>query len=353
MFLDFAVGRAGDWIVFVGEARMISNCKFDIEERPLRVSVVMPTYRRPALLERCLQALVHQDFAARDYEVIVADDAASEMTRGQVERWAEHSRPHVRYVPVTRANGPAAARNVGWRAARGEIIAFTDDDTIPARNWLKAGAQVFVDGVAGAWGRILMPLPAEPTDYERDAAGLAEAGFVTANCFCRRSALEAVGGFDERFEAAWREDSDLCFSLLERGMKLAHAPEAVVAHPIRPAPWGVSLRQQRKTMFDALLYRKHPRLYRSRIPAFPADYYATVGALALALGAGLNGGKGVAAGAALAWAALTGRFCARRLRGNSRAPSHMAEMVLTSALIPPLSLYWRWRGALKYRVFFV
>jgi hypothetical protein len=63
-----------------------------------------------------------------------------------------------------------------------------------------------------------------PTDYERDAHGLERSEFVTANCFVSKRGLERLGGFDERFPLAWREDSDLHFRLLRVGARLAHAP---------------------------------------------------------------------------------------------------------------------------------
>jgi GT2 family glycosyltransferase len=288
--------------------------------------------------------------------VLVADDAAVAATRRQVEAFAAGARRAVRYVPVAGAHGPAAARNAGWRAARGAAVAFTDDDCVPDPGWLAAGVAEFEadPGLAAVTGRVVVPLPPAPTDYERDAAGLEGAEFVTANCFCRRDVLAAVGGFDERFTAAWREDSDLHFTLLERGGRLARVPKAVVVHPVRPAPWGVSLRQQRKGLFDALLYKKHPALYRQRIrPGRPGDYYVIVTALALALAAAPAGYAGAAALAAAVWLAFTGHFCARRLRDTARSPRHVAEMAVTSALIPPLSVFWRLYGAAKFRVFFV
>jgi len=320
-----------------------------------RVTVVVPTYRRPELLGRCLAALAAQDLAAADYEVMVADDAASEATRQQVEAFAGQAWPHFYYVPFTGRHGPAAARNAGARLARGAILAFTDDDCVPERNWLSAGLGAFEENpqAVAATGRVIVPLPETPTDYERDAAGLERAEFVTANCFCRRDVFEAVGGFDERFSAAWREDSDLHFALLKFGGEVVRAAKAVVVHPVRPAPWGVSLRQQRKSLFDALLYKKHPALYRQRIrPGPPCDYYAIVGALGIASGAALAGRPVWALAAAGAWALLTARFCARRLRGTSWAPRHLAEMVVTSGLIPPLSVFWRLYAAVKFRVLF-
>ncbi len=322
----------------------------------MRVSVVVPTFKRPELLGRCLAALAGQDFDPAAYEVIVADDAASPPTREQVEAAAGRARSPVRYVAVTGSRGPAGARNAGIRAARGEVVAFTDDDCVPEPGWLSAGVRAFdaSPGVAAVTGRVVVPLPARPTDYERDTAGLEHAEFVTANCFVRRDVLEQLGGFDERFTAAWREDSDLHFRLLRGGAALARAEGAVVVHPVRPAPRGISLRQQRKSLFDALLRKKHGDLYRRHIrPGPPWDYYAAVTSLAAAAALAATGRTGAALAAAVPWAVLTGRFLARRLAGTSRAPGHLAEMVVTTALIPPVAVFWRLYGAVKFRVPFL
>lgn len=320
----------------------------------MRVSVVVPTYLRPSLLDRCLGALAAQEFDPAACEIVVADDAASDDTRRQVEVWAERSPIPIRYASPAGTHGPAAARNAGWQVARGAIVAFTDDDCVPSPTWLSEGVAAFAEGTAAVTGRVVVPIPERPTDYERDAAGLERAEFVTANCFVRRSVLAAVGGFDERYATAWREDSDLHFTLLERGESLGRAAEAVVVHPVRPGPWGVSLRQQRKSLFNALLFKKHPRLYRTRIQSSPPwDYYAIVATFATALVAVLGGWRELLLSACGVWTLLTARFCARRLRRNSYAPRHLAEMIVTSALIPPLSLFWRLYGAIKFRVFFL
>jgi GT2 family glycosyltransferase len=317
-------------------------------------SVVVPTYRRPDLLDRCLAALAAQEFDPSACEIVVADDAGSEVTRRQVDGWAARCSIPIRYATPVSAHGPAAARNSGRRAARGRVVAFTDDDCIPDPRWLAEGIAAFEDGTAAVVGRVVVPLPERPTDYERDAAGLERAEFVTANCLVRRDILEAVGGFDERYVAAWREDSDLHFALLERGCRIARAPQAVVVHPVRPVPWGVSLRQQRKSLFNALLYKKFPERYHRHIrPSPPWDYYAIVAAIAMAAAAAVAGRHAIGLGAAGLWAALTARFCARRLRRNSLSPRHVAEMAVTSALVPPLSVFWRLYGAVKFRVFFL
>jgi GT2 family glycosyltransferase len=321
----------------------------------LAVSVVVPTYRRPELLGRCLTGLAAQDMTAEHYEILVADDADDEATRRQVETLATRAKCAVRYLPVKGAHGPAAARNVGWRAARAPVIAFTDDDTIPQTGWLTAGVGAFRRDadLAAVTGRMIVPLPDRPTDYERNEAGLEHAEFVTANCFCRRDVLETLGGFDERFTAAWREDSDLHFRLLQDGAKLMKVPAAVVVHPARPAPWGISLRMQRKSMFDALLYKKHPAFYRKHIWRYPPlDYYLIVLFVAVVLIAGVIGNLFIASLAAVLWTGLMIRFLGRRLRGTSRAPFHILEMLVTSLFIPFLSVFWRLYGAVKYRVWF-
>lgn len=321
----------------------------------VRVSVVVPTYRRPELLGRCLAALAAQTLAADSYEIVIADDAACETTRRQVETSAVQSSFSIYYIPIKGAHGPAAARNAGWRAARGTIIAFTDDDTVPDPDWLAAGIGALERDaeLAAVTGQVIVPLPPLPTDYERNEAALETAEFVTANCFCRRAVLETLGGFDERFPAAWREDSDLHFRLLECGAKLMKVPEAVVIHPVRPAPWGVSLRMQRKSQFDALLYKKHPALYRQRIWRWPPlDYYGMALSVAVAL-LMMSLGAWIACACAVAvWLVLMGRFLRRRLRGTSHAPAHLVEMLFTSLFIPFLSIFWRLYGAVKYRVWF-
>lgn len=317
-----------------------------------QLSVVVPTYGRPDLLRKCLQALLQQDLPAEAYEVIVADNAGSDRTRRLVEELSRAS-PPVRYLRAAEKPGPAAARNAGWRFARGDFIAFTDDDCLPQPMWLREGWKALREGYDCVTGRVLVPLPSRPTDYEKNTARLATAEFLTANCFFRRRTLVATAGFDERFETAWREDSDLQFTMLESSCKIGTAVRAVVVHPVRRAPWGVSLREQRKSLYNALLYRKHPELYRRRIqPGPPWRHYAIVLSALAAVAAAVAGQGKSALVISLAWGVLTASFAFERLQGTTRRPGHLAEMLITSILIPPLSVFWRLYGAVKYRVWF-
>jgi glycosyl transferase family 2 len=250
------------------------------------VSVVVPTCGRPDLLRRCVAALEAQSLPDDAYEIIVVDDT---LTR----------------------RGPAATRNIGWRRARAPIVAFTEDDTIADRDWLARGLAAFAPGVDAVIGRIAVALSRERNEQSFEAAE-----FPTTNCFVRREALVRLRGFDESLGLPWRENSDLHCRLLAAGCIIARAPDALVVHPVRAAPW------------DA----------RGGRPRW--DYYAVVGALAV---------SPFWPPALLLWTLLTTRFCYYHLRGTTRTPAHVAEVVIRSILIPPLSVCWRVAGALGFR----
>jgi len=357
----------------------------------VRVSVVVPTYRREYLLDVCISALVAQDYDPSLFEIVVVDDSNDPKTRALVDRWAEATAayrisaekptfqvipvtsetdayaqarmvieqepvlshlPLIRYIPVTgERHSPAIARNLGWRAAKGAFIAFTDDDCIPYSDWLRHGVETLDRGYDGVTGQVEMPISDHPTDYEVNARGLMTSEYVTANCFYRKSLLEAIGGFDERFEIAWREDTDLFFHALEKNARLIYIPDAVVLHPIQPQKWGVSLWQQRKSYYDALLYKKHPRLYRDKFGLrSPWIYYGAIASLAGVIAGLAMQAPRVTNAAGLAWALLTLTFAGKRLLATSHKPAHVLEMLVTSAVIPVLSLYWRVRGNIAFRV---
>jgi glycosyltransferase involved in cell wall biosynthesis len=315
----------------------------------IEVSVVVPTRGRLDLLDRSLDALTRQDYPSAAYEVIVVDDEPNRNTLQLVAGWRARTLergPRLVYVANDGAHGPAAARNRGWRIARAPIIAFTDDDTVPSPGWLTHGLAGFDDQTDVLCGRIETPHPAVPADNERGAGEPETAEFVAANCFC-------LGGFDERFRIGWRGDSDLHFRLLKMQANIARSHQALVVHPVRPAAWGASLFELHKISFDALLYKKHPELYRQKIRRLPCwEDYAIVAAL-LAAALGLAGGHEIlAVTGSGAWLVLTAMLCIRRLRGSARTASHIADMLVTSALIPPLAVFWRIVGAIRYRVRF-
>lgn len=318
------------------------------------VSVVIPTRGRPELLARCLQFLLRQDYPSDRLEIVVVEDGGT----GSAEMVLADVRPacpqiDLRYVRIP-PSGPAAARNRGWRLARGAIIAFTDDDTLPERRWLAEGVRPFAKGAGAVSGQTRVPLPRRPTDYQRNVRGLERAPFATCNALCRRELLEAVGGFDERFTRAYREDSDLQFALLDAGARIVRHEAAVVHHPAPPGPPFVSLRLQRNQFFDALLYRKHPERFRTYISRHPPwrHYLITAAQLSSVLAA-FSGRRRIAVLSGAVWLALVAQFFARRVRGALPTLGHVAEMGITSVLIPPVAVYWRLRGAWAFRVHFL
>src|SRR5919202_266295 len=102
---------------------------------PIKISVVIPTYRRPQLLLKCVRALVDQTFNQNDYEVLIVSDGWDKETEEAI-RAISSTYPFIQWLHTEVKKGPAAARNLGWQKAMGVLIAFTDDDTIPDKSWL-------------------------------------------------------------------------------------------------------------------------------------------------------------------------------------------------------------------------
>jgi HAD superfamily hydrolase (TIGR01662 family) len=256
----------------------------------------------------------------------------------------------------TGGGGPARARNLGWRTARTEWIAFLDDDVVPDRDWYQRLEDDLADlapDVAGSQGRVRVPLPEDrhPTDWERGTAGLATSSWITADLAYRRAALAAVGGFDERFPRAFREDSDLALRVMDTGARLVRG-ERWITHPVRPADRWISLRVQAGNADDVLMRRLHGPDWRTRADAplgrRPQHTAVTAAALA-ALGLAAVGKPRAAGPAAAGWLAGTAEFAWARIAPGPRTRAEVVTMAVTSALIPPLAT-WHWlRGVVRHR----
>jgi glycosyltransferase involved in cell wall biosynthesis len=319
-----------------------------------KISVVIPTYRRPALLKKCLVKLSRQTFHFADYEIIVVSDGPDNLTGAIVAEFQNNLSPTIILLSLPAKKGPAAARNCGWQNAKGFLIAFTDDDCLPAENWLESIWRHYKSEAEVVFaGRVIVPVSNNPTDFELNTKGLETGEFVTANCICTKAALHAAGGFDEAFSSAWREDSDLHFKLIKLEIPIVKLNEAVVVHPVRKAPWGISILEQKKTLFNALLYKKHPDLYRQRIKSHPTWRYYLILLFFVVLSVALVFKfKIISLVACTGWLVLTVAFIVKRLSVSKKTASHVFEMIVTSAVIPFLSIYWTLYGAKKYRVLF-
>ena len=320
----------------------------------IQISVVIPTYCRPYLLRNCIQCLVDQSFDKNFYEVIVVSDGYDDETKNVVNSFKQFH-PAIYYLHLPEKKGPAAARNFGWQRAWGKLIAFTNDDCLPEQTWLASLYKTYQGESEIAYaGKVKVPLSSEPMDYARNTSNLETAEFVTANCCCTKLALERVEGFDERFSMAWREDNDLEFKLLEQSIPVVKVEDAVVVHPVREAHWGVSIKEQKKGIFNALLFKKFPALYRKKIQDNPPWTYYMIALAVVCLVVSLFlRVKPLAVVFAIFWMALTVNFTATRMRLTTKNLSYVLEMIVTSTIIPLVSVYWQLYGAIKYRTFFL
>jgi hypothetical protein len=289
--------------------------------------IVVPTAGRPSL-GSLLRAL-----AGVEDRVVVVDDRAHAAEPLAV--------PHGVRVVRGPARGPAAARNAGWRACRAEWVAFLDDDVEPEPGWLerlRADLAGVGPGVGGIQGRIVVPLPRDrrPTDWERSTRGLERARWATADLAYRRAALAAVGGFDERFPRAYREDADLGLRVTAAGRRIVSGARTV-RHPARPAPAWVSVAKQAGNADDVLMRALHGRGWRERagVPAGRRPrHVAIAGAGTLALGALAVRRSRIAAAAGAAWLAGTVELAWARVAPGPRTPGEVGTMLWTSALLP-------------------
>jgi hypothetical protein len=150
-----------------------------------------------------------------------------------------------------------------------------------------------------------------------------------------------------------REDSDLEFKLLQHKIPIVKLPGAIIIHPVRKARWGVSIIEQRRGMYNALLYKKFPRQYKHRIQSKPSlDYYAIVLLAAVVIGSGLLGKTYLAYAALITWLLLLANLVIKRLSKTSRKPGHVAEMIFSLMVIPFASVYWQLYGSWRFKVFF-
>jgi len=227
-----------------------------------RVSVVVCTYNGSRTIRDCLKGLGRLEYP--DYEVIVVDD-------GSTDRTAAIAREYDCRLISTENRGLASARNVGLAAARGEIVAYLDDDASPDPRWLTYLAATFMTTSHAAVGG---PNIAPPGDGPiAECVARAPGGPVHVlltdreaehipgcNMAFRRACLEAIGGFDPQFRVAG-DDVDVCWRLQERGWTLGFSPAAMVWHHRRNSLRGYWKQQVGYGRAEAMLERKWPEKY--------------------------------------------------------------------------------------------
>ena len=311
--------------------------------------IVIPTVGRDCL-GALLSALAPQ---AADHpgRIVVVDDRAHGRPASPLERHVPARLADRTTVLVSGGRGPAAARNLGWRATQAPWVVFLDDDVVPGPAWCRAlegDLRAAEPGTGAIQGAISVPRPADrpPTDRERNVARLESAPWITADLAVRRDVLEQVGGFDERFPRAYREDTDFHLRATAAGHRFARGRRST-EHPVRPAPWWSSVAAQRGNADDALLRGLHGRAAldhgrRNR------HQLVTASALLVVLGVAIRR-RALRRVALACWAAGTAELALARIRTGPRHPKEVAAMLATSVAIPPAATYHWWRGRWRWR----
>ena len=243
-----------------------------------KLTVIIPTYNRKAILKRVLQGYLHQSIASDSFEVLIIDDGSTDGTAQAVASISENSAIALRYHRQEN-KGPAAARNVGIREARGEVILFADDDIIPASDliaehwtWHRKHPEPNV-AVLGyvTWAADVNATPFMKW-YGEEGPLLAYKQFVgreeldfrffyTSNLSLKSEFLRKNGTFDEEFKSAAFEDTELGYRLQKRGMRLLHNRSAIGYHYQRFSFGDACARAQRVAVAATILYQKEAGIY--------------------------------------------------------------------------------------------
>ena len=228
----------------------------------VKVSVIVAAYKRDKELDRLLDALKKQTF--KDFEMVIVHD-------GPTDYKPKKYPFKISYKINPKNLGKCATMNKAIKLSKGEIIAQTDDDCIPDKNWLERGVKYFeAPRVVGVEGLISTDHYGDPeyrtvhNFYYLKGKRNKYVGYIGCNMFWRASVLKEVEGFDERFKPYFREDSDLAWRIIKKG-EIPFAKEVKVFHP---AHLKEKSRIQEQDKFrwslyvnDALLFKKHPWAY--------------------------------------------------------------------------------------------
>jgi glycosyltransferase involved in cell wall biosynthesis len=309
------------------------------------ISVVIPTFNSARTVCGTIDALLAQDYPKRHYEVIVADDASADGTAAMLER---RYGKRIRLLKFKTNSGPAAARNAGAAAAKHGIVAFTDSDCVPDKNWLRNAARHFEDNrILGLGG--ITTTDANKSYLAHYAENATDSGFYpTCNAFYRKAALRRAGWFDETLKTAYLEDTDLALRIAKHG-RVKFAGDVRVLHPSSPITLLSRLDKEAKFhAYDSLYFKKHPEFFRKKFMLF---WRIRKGALGLAVPASLL--VAIAAQQLAPWllAYLAGvllYFHRRRLRIDAK---NFAAALATLWLLPVLKEIAVLRGVSRYKTF--
>jgi glycosyltransferase involved in cell wall biosynthesis len=335
----------------------------DHEDGRLRCSVVIPTYNRARQVVACLEALERQTAGFDSFEVIVVDDGSED---GTVDTLRRRQTPLNLRVIRASHGGPSRARNAGVEEARSEILAFTEDDTRVAPDWIERVCHHIDSGADVVDGSTRYVNSSRSVRRFEDETRRPPA-FIPCNLVMRRAVFHAVGGYDAAFwdrerGLYFREDTDLGFRILDAGFRVIVAPDVVAFHPEQFVSFGDAVRHTRRYELDPLLYRKHPRRFRQllevkyvggTIPVHRPLHYAALANVILTAGAAESTLVGARSRAALLLAAALGCATVYRARyqGADALRLWRAGDTARSMILPAIYVRAIVTGCIRYRSF--
>ncbi len=310
--------------------------------------MVVPTFRRDGALTTLLHALERQTLPPDRYEVVVVDDCSGEGAIERLRALVAGTSLRVSVLQTSTNNGPAAARNLGWRHSEAKLLAFVDDDCDPAPGWLEAGmAALDTDERLGViQGRTTAP-PGVSIWGLRDwylwrVIDRAGPYFEGCNIFYRRAALEAVAGFDE--EIGYGEDTTTGWLVVEHGWSRGFCAEALMAHPVERRGWRWFVRTGLREGNIVRLAAQHPGFRREAFwkPwAYRREEAALLGAILSVL-------------AALRWRpALLGALPYLCLQRPSVRQAGFVRLCLQIPVVDSARLAGQLRGSIRHRRFVI
>lgn len=224
-----------------------------------KASVVVPCFNAERTVARCVEACLQQDYSS--LEIVFVDDGSSGSTPAILGAYDGIK------VLTQENRGPAAARNLGWRASSGQIVCFTDSDCIPNPHWVSRVVEHYADPAVGGVGGgydIANPGRWLARCVQEEARQLhlqmpRQVNFLGSfNASYRRSVLEKTNGFDEGFRRASGEDNDLSYRVIKLGYTLFFDRENCVAHHHTEGFLRYMRQQFWHGYWRIKLYNKHP-----------------------------------------------------------------------------------------------
>ncbi len=240
----------------------------------MKLSVVINTYNRCELLGRTLRLLLTQTAPPDSFEIVIADDGSTDATAEVVKEISARAPGRLRYFYQENA-GRAAARNLGLREAKSDLILFMGDDCLPVPEFIAehlkahaAGRDVAVIGHVAWHPELEKTLLMEFMDmgvqfgfrHIKDPENAPFWCFYTSNCSLHRHWIDDVGGFDPDFVKYGYEDTELAYRMHQAGMRLIYRPAALVYHHHVTTFASFLVRQRMTGRAAVIFWRKHPEL---------------------------------------------------------------------------------------------